>query len=843
MNRKLIWIPFAILSLFLAQDGWASKKKKKQVKVETKGYASHLKDCVASDSTGLMVMHRTKDKILVEFPVRLMEREMLFASSIIDISDNGEGVVGQFTSPDVMFRFVRNGKVLEARMMTNQPLLYEGEKLVEASLLKSASGGVYQSFKIEAFAKDSSSVLVDMAPLFIEHTDYTNPFSSYAPNSMYGMVTRTYQQDITRSFLKSIQGYPDNISVTCVLGYNVDYTAFGNIPMQQDVSVTVTAARMLVLLPEKPMKTRSASQKVNTAFLVRKKYMNEETPLENAYLAKRWRLEPSDQVAFEKGENVEPIKPIVFYVDTLMPESWKPYIKEGVEEWNKSFEKIGFRNVLQVKEWPREKGFSSSNIRYSTISYAPDWMYMAQNSMHTDPRTGEILNASIYIHHNYLSLLYSNRCTQTMGADPSVRTLALSNKQMGELLKVGIAQQIGYCLGLTDNMGASYRYPVDSLRSATFTRMNGLTPSVMDNLMCNYVAQPEDVEKGVTMVQPGIGLYDYFSIRYLYAPVAVEKSEQEIALLNKWVENAYSNNEYHYKPRQEFYALYDPSAILWDLGNDPFKAADYQIMNLKKSLTNFMSWYAKDDHDMTRRTELYASLIKLYTYRAMELSFWIGGIYLQEDGYGDNVPVSKEIQKKALNYLVNMSMDLDWLTNEEIKSNLELQDLIVDKTRKYILQFLFDRISYVALCAEKSGNQYSVKDYINDIHSVVWEGVLLNRSLTNVEMQFQNILVDYLVKNISRNIGTTPVGATSTRRGLRSETLKMDTFCEATSPVMGWQAQDIVPANSHPDGTVYWDMLLKIRKMLKENLSRTSLDMKEYYEFMIYKIDKILDEN
>lgn len=468
---------------------------------------------------------------------------------------------------------------------------------------------------------------------------------------------------------------------------------------------------------------------------------------------------------------------------------------------------------------------------------------MAQNSMHTDPRTGEILNASIYIHHNYLSLLYSNRCTQTMGADPSVRTLALSNKQMGELLKVGIAQQIGYCLGLTDNMGASYRYPVDSLRSATFTRMNGLTPSVMDNLMCNYVAQPEDVEKGVTMVQPGIGLYDYFSIRYLYAPVAVEKSEQEIALLNKWVENAYSNNEYHYKPRQEFYALYDPSAILWDLGNDPFKAADYQIMNLKKSLTNFMSWYAKDDHDMTRRTELYASLIKLYTYRAMELSFWIGGIYLQEDGYGDNVPVSKEIQKKALNYLVDMSMDLDWLTNEEIKSNLELQDLIVDKTRKYILQFLFDRISYVALCAEKSGNQYSVKDYINDIHSVVWKGVLQNRSLTNVEMQFQNILVDYLVKNISKNIGTTPVGATSARRGLRSETLKMDTFCEATSPVMGWQAQDIVPANSHPDGTVYWDMLLKIRKMLKENLSRTSLDMKEYYEFMIYKIDKILDEN
>lgn len=131
------------------------EKKEKSAKTEIKGYENHLKDCVASDSTGLMIMHRTKDKVLVEFPVRLLEKEMLLASSIINISDNGEGVVGQFTSPEVMFRFVRNGKKLEARMMTNQPLMREetGKEGVASSLLKSASGGVYKSFKIEAFAK------------------------------------------------------------------------------------------------------------------------------------------------------------------------------------------------------------------------------------------------------------------------------------------------------------------------------------------------------------------------------------------------------------------------------------------------------------------------------------------------------------------------------------------------------------------------------------------------------------------------------------------------------------------------------------------------------------------
>ena len=846
MNRKIIYFSLlSLLLLFTVQDACARKKKEKSAKTEIKGYENHLKDCVASDSTGLMIMHRTKDKVLVEFPVRLLEKEMLLASSIINISDNGEGVVGQFTSPEVMFRFVRNGKKLEARMMTNQPLMREetGKEGVASSLLKSASGGVYKSFKIEAFAKDSSSVLVNLAPLFLEHSDYSNPFSSYAPNSMYGMVTRKFRCDTSRSFLKDIHSYPDNISVTCVLGYDVDYTAFGTITMQRNVPVTVTAARMLVLLPETPMDIRYANQKVNTAFLVRKQYVDEMSPLKSTHLVKRWRLEPSDKAAFKRGEKVEPKKPIVFYIDTLMPDSWKPYIKEGVEEWNKSFEKIGYLNAVQAKEWPKGTDFSSSNIRHSSICYAPDWMYMAQTSMHTDPRTGEILNASVYIHHNFLSLLYSGRCTQTMASDPTARTLTLSEKQMGELLKVGIAQQVGRCLGLTDNMGASYHYPVDSLRSAEFTRQHGLTASVMDNIMCNYIAQPEDVEKGAVLVQPGIGPYDYFPIRYLYAPVVADKPEKELVTLNKWVEDAYTAHEYHYGPRQEFYALYDPTALYWDLGDDPFKAADYQIQNLKISIANFMKWYAKEDYDISRRAELYASLIKLFTNRAMELSFWIGGLYLDEGKEGISFPVSKEMQQKALNYLVKMSMDLDWLTNAEVKSSLELQDLIVDKTRKYIFQLLFDRIRYVALCSEKSDGEYSVKNYMDDIHSIVWKGVLQNRVLTNTEMLYQNAFIDYLVKNISKNMGGGTAKNAGRQQALRGDSFKMDIFNEANSFVMGWQAQDIGPVNSHQDASVYWDMLLKIRNLLSSRISSASPDMKEYYGFLIYKINQILDDN
>ena len=430
-----------------------------------------------------------------------------------------------------------------------------------------------------------------------------------------------------------------------------------------------------------------------------------------------------------------------------------------------------------------------------------------------------------------------------MASDPSARTLALSEKQIGELLKVGITQQVGRCLGLTDNMGASYHYPVDSLRSAKFTRRHGLTPSVMDNLMCNYIAQPEDVKKGTVLVQSGIGLYDYFPIRYLYAPMAADNPEEEVSTLNKWVEDAYVAHEYYYRPKQEFYALYDPTALYWDLGDDPFKAADYQIKNLKISIANFMKWYAKEDYDISRRTELYAILIKLFTNRVMELSFWIGGLYLNEGKEEINLPVSKEIQQKALNYLVKMSMDLDWLTNAEIKSSLELQDLIVDKTRKYIFQLLFDRIRYVALCSEKSEGQYSVKKYMDDIHSIVWKGVLQNRILTNTEMIYQNAFIDYLIKNISKNMGGSTAKSIGYQQSLRGDSFKMGIFSESNSFVMGWQAQDIVPVNSHQDASVYWDMLLKIRTLLSSRISSVSSDMKEYYDFLIYKINQTLDDN
>ena len=81
------------------------------------------------------------------------------------------------------------------------------------------------------------------------------------------------------------------------------------------------------------------------------------------------------------------------------------------------------------------------------------------------------------------------------------------------------------------------------------------------------------------------------------------------------------------------------------------------------------------------------------------------------------------------------------------------------------------------------------------------------------------------------------------QQSLRGDSFKMGIFSESNSFVMGWQAQDIVPVNSHQDASVYWDMLLKIRTLLSSRISSVSSDMKEYYDFLIYKINQTLDDN
>ena len=386
--RNIIYI-ICFLSFFLF--GWCvqGQAKKKDKKETLTAYQKLFKDKQVKTAHGLMTIHKVGDKVLVEFPIRLLGKDMMLTSSIEDISDNGEGVVGQFAGYGLPFRFTRLDSTLQARIfLIDKPLNNSSEMNWNEAIERSNAGGVYGTFKIEAYTPDSTAVVVDMTSLFMEYSPYTTPFAAIGGNSFFGLISREHEYKKECSLLKDVDAFDNNIMVTCELGFIENQYLFGAFKViPGDVKVSVTTNKMLMLLPEEPMRPRFADPRLGVSFMEVSQIENDRKGLKSTFYTKRWRVEPVDEAAYRRGETVEVKKPIVFYMDTLMPKAWQPYIKEGIKAWNEAFEKIGFRNVVRVMDFPKDDpDFNANNIKYSTIRYAPLWLDM-QNSMHVAPRT------------------------------------------------------------------------------------------------------------------------------------------------------------------------------------------------------------------------------------------------------------------------------------------------------------------------------------------------------------------------------------------------------------------------------------------------------------------------
>ena len=862
--RNILYICF--LSFFLF--GWGvqgqAKKKNKEKKETLTAYQKLFKGKQVKTARGLMTVHKIGDKVLVEFPIRLLGKDMMLTSSIENISDNGEGVVGQFAGYGLPFCFTRLDSTLQARIfLIDKPLNNSLETNWNESIERSNAGGVYGTFKIKAYTPDSSAVVVDMTPLFMEYSPYTTPFTAIGGNSFFGLISREHEYKKECSMLKDVDAFDNNIMVTCELGFIENQYLFGAFKViPGDVKVSVTTNKMLMLLPEEPMRPRLADPRLGVSFMEVSQVENDRKGLKSTFYTKRWRVEPVDEAAHRRGEMVEVKKPIVFYMDTLMPKEWQPYIKEGIEAWNEAFEKIGFKDVVRVMDFPKDDpDFNANNIKYSTIRYAPLWLDI-QNSMHVDPRTGEILNASLYIYDGLVSGLKTNRMLTTMATDPSVRTTRFSEEMIGELIRVEVMREAGINLGLVYNAGASAVYPVDSLRSPSFTREHGLSPSVMDYVPCNYIAQPGDVEKGVRMVPGGLGEYDYYVIRWLYEPIqTASMPKDEFATLDRWIREGRTNPKYRFGKVPYYY--YDPRCFTGDLGDDHLKALAHAVNNLKIAVRNFYDWYAEGDEDLSLRSQLYNSLRGQLQKRINDVSVNLGGFYQMEAFSTEEEPsyvvVPGAIQKAAVKCMIDMAKDLAWLENKAIEKKLEIRNSNVDQIRSFILGTLTFRLKYVALGAEKGGD-YSLAEYVEDIYRNVWDGTLKNRPLEKYEMDLQK---EFLGSVVASSTIATTAGNFTPRRGIAMaghegaivpETIdrkQLDLIREqlAVLPEKGMSPEErsgfyptmqVVMPGDYIPVNYYFDLLFKIQDLLKGAVTKSSGETKLHYEYLLYKINKML---
>ncbi len=764
-----------------SKDPITATAKKPEEKKGPKPYNKVI-DSTAFTQKGLIDVHKIDKKFLFEISDSLIGKEIMTITRYSKTPAGG-GIFGgeEINRQVVKFEKGLNDNIL-LRSITYVIMSPDEDKPIARAVKNSSSDPIIGNYEILAYKKDASEkenigYVIDMNSTF----DADVQTFSLSPINKQLLSIQSFQKD--KSFIQDIKSFPINTEIRSVKTFSTEQPKISRTPTPKigvdlpsglDAGVvTLELNTSMLLLPEQQMRKRPFDKRVGYFANDYDVFKEESLKADKEIFAVRWRLEPKNEEDAQRqknGELIEPKKPIVYYIDPATPDKWKPFIKQGIDDWKEAFEFAGWKNAISGEYWPEnDPTMSLEDARFSVLRYFAADIPNAYGPNVHDPRTGEILESHIGWYHNVMSLLRDWYLVQTAAVDPRARNKKFDDKLMGELIRFVSSHEVGHTLGLRHNMGASNATPVEMLRNKEFIEKNGHTSSIMDYARFNYVVQPED---NITDLFPRIGDYDKWAIKWGYSYFKDAKSEEEEkALLNTMTKEAYKNRRLWFGTET---SPYDPRYQTEDLGDNAMKASEYGIKNLKRILPNLIEWSKEDGEDYSELEELYGSLVGQFRRYMGHVTKNVGGIYETPKTYdmegSQYEVVPNNIQNEAVTFLnTQLFKTPKWILDQNIMSKINPDNGVeaIKALQNNTLSSLLSGDRLIRLIETSSVNKenYSVDKLMTDLKKGIFSELKTGSSIDIYRRNLQKLYINEV-------IGALDVDGKQTARGLNRRPVK-----------------------------------------------------------------------
>ena len=695
---------------------------------------------------GMFTTYRSNGRIYWEVPDSLIGREFVVTTTILAAPARPDrdmekkfGYSGDMIGP-VFFSFRKHGNELWMLDPQHERVIEDPEGVYAKIAARRGNERLYKILPVKA--KNPESNLVEIVEVLKDFPLFTLDIVSF--DLLIG--TRLREKDC----IKEIKGFDNRLLIHATRTYQSSSMGMRGKPVAPPYIGDWDTGICIKLLSKEPLDPVFAN--TEAYFVIDKNYFQGDQPADRKAVIKRWRLEirPEDEEKYMKGELVEPIQPIIFYIDRNTPEKYIGCIIEAVRDWRPAFEKAGFKNAIDARLVPtveEDSDFSIYDSSYPFIS----WKISGQNNAYgptpCEPRSGEIIACHIGIFSSVLNLEQKWYFAQCGANDPQAWNIELPDSLQYEQIKKVLTHEVGHTLGLKHNFLGSSHYSIDQLRDNDFLSRYSIGSSIMDYVRCNYALRPQD-KVDLTNRWVRVGEYDKWAIEWGYRIFPGKNVAEREKNRDLWNQEKQKDSSLH------FSGGVDVRAQAEDLGNDHVVVNAQGIENLKYLCEHPDAWKVTDKTSLRVLQGRYEAVLNHYKQWVRHVLSHLGGKRLAEtEDENIYIPEKAAYNQKVMNFIQTYVLQPPvWMFDKTLTTNLE-----IDGSREFD-RFYEELMSEIIRSLQKVGetenaceDMLSVDDFLESIHNGLFTEWDDNVFVSDARYKVQLLYVNKLSKLLDRS--------------------------------------------------------------------------------------------